>query len=154
MCIRDSYKHIYQLYEEYCNKSSLVDFGELILKTKEILESNDEISKYYKNNFKEILVDEFQDTNKIQYELIKLFSSKQNSVFAVGDDDQSIYGWRGAVSTNMNTFQKEFQDLTLVRLEQNYRSTSNILNAANNLIKNNDDRLGKNLWTSDNLGNL
>jgi len=147
-----SYKHIYQLYEEYCNKSSLVDFGELILKTKEILESNDEISKYYKNNFKEILVDEFQDTNKIQYELIKLFSSKQNSVFAVGDDDQSIYGWRGAVSTNMNTFQKEFQDLTLVRLEQNYRSTSNILNAANNLIKNNDDRLGKNLWTSDKSG--
>ena len=146
------YKHIYQLYEEYCNKSSLVDFGELILKTKEILESNDEISKYYKNNFKEILVDEFQDTNKIQYELIKLFSSKQNSVFAVGDDDQSIYGWRGAVSTNMNTFQKEFQDLTLVRLEQNYRSTSNILNAANNLIKNNDDRLGKNLWTSDKSG--
>lgn len=147
-----SYKHIYQLYEEYCNKSSLVDFGELILKTKEILESNDEISKYYKNNFKEILVDEFQDTNKIQYELIKLFSSKQNSVFAVGDDDQSIYGWRGAVSTNMNTFQKEFQDLTLVRLEQNYRSTSNILNAANHLIKNNDDRLGKNLWTSDKSG--
>ncbi len=146
------YKHVYQLYEEYCNKSSLVDFGELILKTKEILESNDEISKYYKNNFKEILVDEFQDTNKIQYELIKLFSSKQNSVFAVGDDDQSIYGWRGAVSTNMNTFQKEFQDLTLVRLEQNYRSTSNILNAANNLIKNNDDRLGKNLWTSDKSG--
>ena len=146
------YKHIYQLYEEYCNKSSLVDFGELILKTKEILESNDEIRKYYKNNFKEILVDEFQDTNKIQYELIKLFSSKQNSVFAVGDDDQSIYGWRGAVSTNMNTFQKEFQDLTLVRLEQNYRSTSNILNAANNLIKNNDDRLGKNLWTSDKSG--
>ena len=146
------YKYIYQLYEEYCNKSSLVDFGELILKTKEILESNDEISKYYKNNFKEILVDEFQDTNKIQYELIKLFSSKQNSVFAVGDDDQSIYGWRGAVSTNMNTFQKEFQDLTLVRLEQNYRSTSNILNAANNLIKNNDDRLGKNLWTSDKSG--
>ena len=146
------YKHIYQLYEEYCNKSSLVDFGELILKTKEILESNDEISKYYKNNFKEILVDEFQDTNKIQYELIKLFSSKQNSVFAVGDDDQSIYGWRGAVSTNMNTFQKEFQDLTLVRLEQNYRSTSNILNAANHLIKNNDDRLGKNLWTSDKSG--
>ena len=146
------YKHIYQLYEEYCNKSSLVDFGELILKTKEILESNDEISKYYKNNFNEILVDEFQDTNKIQYELIKLFSSKQNSVFAVGDDDQSIYGWRGAVSTNMNTFQKEFQDLTLVRLEQNYRSTSNILNAANNLIKNNDDRLGKNLWTSDKSG--
>ena len=146
------YKHIYQLYEEYCNKSSLVDFGELILKTKEILESNAEISKYYKNNFKEILVDEFQDTNKIQYELIKLFSSKQNSVFAVGDDDQSIYGWRGAVSTNMNTFQKEFQDLTLVRLEQNYRSTSNILNAANHLIKNNDDRLGKNLWTSDKSG--
>ena len=146
------YKHIYQLYEEYCNKSSLVDFGELILKTKEILESNDEISKYYKNNFKEILVDEFQDTNKIQYELIKLFSSKQNSVFAGGDDDQSIYGWRGAVSTNMNTFQKEFQDLTLVRLEQNYRSTSNILNAANHLIKNNDDRLGKNLWTSDKSG--
>ena len=146
------YNKIYKLYEEYCNNSGLVDFGEIILRTLELFKKNHEVKSYYHNLFSAILIDEFQDTNTIQYELIKIISSKNTSVFAVGDDDQSIYGWRGAKVENIKKIQKDFNDMKVFRLEQNYRSTGNILLAANNVILNNNSRMGKNLWTEDKGG--
>ena len=146
------YNKIYKLYEEYCNSSGLVDFGEIILRTLELLKKNKEVQLYYHNLFGVILIDEFQDTNTIQYELIKTMSSKNTSMFAVGDDDQSIYGWRGAKVENIKKFQKDFNDIKVFRLEQNYRSTGNILLAANSVILNNKSRMGKNLWTEDKSG--
>jgi len=146
------YNKIYKLYEEYCNSSGLVDFGEIILRTLELLKKNKEVQLYYHNLFRVILIDEFQDTNTIQYELIKTMSSKNTSMFVVGDDDQSIYGWRGAKVENIKKFQKDFNDIKVFRLEQNYRSTGNILFAANSVILNNKSRMGKNLWTEDKSG--
>ena len=146
------YNKIYKIYEEYCNSSGLVDFGEIILRTLELLKTNKDVKSYYHNLFKSILIDEFQDTNTIQYELIKIMTSKDTSIFAVGDDDQSIYGWRGAKIENINKLQKDYKGTKVFRLEQNYRSTGNILNAANSVILNNDARMGKNLWTEDKSG--
>ena len=148
------YNKIYRIYEEYCNASGLVDFGEIILRTLELLKTNNEVRKYYHSLFKSILVDEFQDTNTIQYELIRVMTSTDTSIFAVGDDDQSIYGWRGAKIENIDKLQKDYKDTKVFRLEQNYRSTGNILNAANSVILNNDSRMGKNLWTEDKNGDL
>ena len=145
---------IYKLYEEYCNASGLVDFGEIILRTLELLKQNKEKKNYYNNIFKSILIDEFQDTNTIQYQLIKTMAGGNPSIFAVGDDDQSIYGWRGAKVENIKKLQKDFKDIEIHRLEQNYRSSGNILEAANNIILNNDSRMGKNLWTEDKSGEL
>ena len=145
---------IYKLYEEYCNASGLVDFGEIILRTLELLKQNKEKKNYYNNIFKSILIDEFQDTNTIQYQLIKTMAGRNPSIFAVGDDDQSIYGWRGAKVENIKKLQKDFKDIEIHRLEQNYRSSGNILEAANNIILNNDSRMGKNLWTEDKSGEL
>ena len=145
---------IYKLYEEYCNASGLVDFGEIILRTLELLNQNKEKKNYYNNIFKSILIDEFQDTNTIQYQLIKTMAGGNPSIFAVGDDDQSIYGWRGAKVENIKKLQKDFKDIEIHRLEQNYRSSGNILEAANNIILNNDSRMGKNLWTEDKSGEL
>lgn len=139
---------IYQLYEESCNANGLVDFTELLLRTYELLKFNTTILHRYQHQFKHILVDEFQDTNKLQYLWLKLIAGNQNCVFAVGDDDQSIYSFRGAQVSNMRSFMRDFKTPEPLLLEQNYRSTSTILEAANAVISNNSERLGKNLWTN------
>ncbi len=146
------YNKIYKIYEEYCNKSGLIDFSEIILRTLELLKNDIHSRKYYNDLFKAILIDEFQDTNAIQYELIKVLAAKETSIFAVGDDDQSIYGWRGAKVENIHKLQKDYKDLKVFRLEQNYRSSRNILEAANSVILNNSARMGKNLWTENKNG--
>jgi len=142
---------IYQQYEETCFRMHLVDFAELLLRTQELFERHPDILEHYQSRFTYILVDEFQDTNAIQYNWIKALA-KKNTLMAVGDDDQSIYGWRGAKIENMKALERDFHPINIQRLEQNYRSTGNILKAANTLIANNPDRLGKNLWTEDGLG--
>lgn len=143
---------IYDLYQTICDRSNYVDFGEILLRCYELLKNNAEILSFYQNKFKHILIDEFQDTNKIQYSLIKLLFGKENDVMAVGDDDQSIYSWRGALVSNMNRFIKDFHNVKVIKLEQNYRSTQNIIEAANALISKNSNRIGKNLWTADDKG--
>ncbi len=143
---------IYEAYEEVCQRSGMVDFAELLLRVQELFLGNEHLLKHYQQRFKHILVDEFQDTNTIQYAWVRLLAGKTGKVFAVGDDDQSIYGWRGARIENIQQFSNDFPDTKLVRLEQNYRSTGNILSAANALIANNFSRLGKNLWTADSEG--
>lgn len=149
---------IYQAYESACNKEGLLDFGELLLRCYELLDRNVVIRNHYQDRFRHILVDEFQDTNILQYLWIKMLSGidrtdrAPNAVFAVGDDDQSIYAFRGANVGNMSDFLRDFGITQPIRLEQNYRSTSNILNAANALIACNPERLGKNLWTDSGSG--
>ena len=138
---------IYKEYEEVCKRDDLVDFGELLLKSYETLVSSTSVKTFFQTRFKSILIDEFQDTNTIQYKWLQEIASKKTNITAVGDDDQSIYGWRGAKVEHVNSFTKDFKGAEVVRLEQNYRSTNIILNAANALIDNNKDRLGKNLWT-------
>ena len=140
-------KRVYVEYEETCQRSGLVDFTELLLLAYELLRDNVELRTHYQNRFRHVLVDEFQDTNSIQYAWLRLFSGSNNNLFVVGDDDQSIYGWRGAKVENILGFQKDYPKAQVVRLEQNYRSTGNILKAANAVISHNDGRLGKNLWT-------
>ena len=142
---------IYQIYEEQCQREGVVDFGELMLRSFELLRDNDPIREHYQRRFRHILIDEFQDTNKLQYAWIKLFA-QGNSVFAVGDDDQSIYAFRGARVGNMADFVREFQVRHQIKLEQNYRSHSNILDSANELISHNKTRLGKNLRTDQGPG--
>jgi DNA helicase II / ATP-dependent DNA helicase PcrA len=151
---------IYQLYEEQCQREGVVDFGELMLRSYELLRDNDPIREHYQRRFRHILIDEFQDTNKLQYAWIKMFAQSPdgagpvhaNSVFAVGDDDQSIYAFRGARVGNMADFVREFQVRHQIKLEQNYRSHSNILDSANQLIAHNKTRLGKNLRTDQGPG--
>ncbi len=138
---------VYRAYEEICQRSGMVDFAELLLKAHELLRDNQEILDFYQQRFKQIHVDEFQDTNTIQYAWLRLLSQDQNNLFVVGDDDQSIYGWRGAKIENLYNFQKHYPTHQIIRLEQNYRSTGNILKAANSLIGNNEGRMGKELWT-------
>jgi DNA helicase II / ATP-dependent DNA helicase PcrA len=138
---------IYQLYEDQCQREGVVDFGELMLRAYELLRDNDPIREHYQRRFRHILIDEFQDTNKLQYAWIKMFAGDSNSVFAVGDDDQSIYAFRGARVGNMADFVREFRVSHQIKLEQNYRSHSNILDSANELISHNKTRLGKNLRT-------
>jgi DNA helicase-2/ATP-dependent DNA helicase PcrA len=140
-------REIYQAYEDTCQRSGLVDFAELLLRCFETIRDNASLKKHYQQRFRAILVDEFQDTNNIQYAWLKLLSSKDNNMMIVGDDDQSIYGWRGANVENISHFLKDFPNAQTIRLEQNYRSTSNILSAANAVIDNNSGRLGKKLWT-------
>lgn len=143
---------VYQAYEETCNRSGLVDFAEIMLRAYELLKNNPELLAHYQQRFRHILVDEFQDTNTIQYAWLRLFTGAHNYLTIVGDDDQSIYGWRGAKIENIQRFNKDFPGSQVIRLEQNYRSTGTILAAANALIANNDGRLGKNLWTDGNNG--
>jgi DNA helicase-2/ATP-dependent DNA helicase PcrA len=143
---------IYSHYEQACRQSSLVDFAELLLRAYELLRDNQHLREHYQNRFRHILVDEFQDTNAIQYRWIRLIANRQNEITIVGDDDQSIYGWRGARIENIHQFQRDYIDCETIRLEQNYRSTATILQAANAVIANNNDRLGKNLWTSGDKG--
>ena len=143
---------IYKVYEELCDRESLVDFGELLLRVYVLLKTNDQVLRHYQRRFSHILVDEFQDTNEVQYQFLKMLAASGSNFIAVGDDDQSIYGWRGAKSENINRFTNDYKNTEIIRLEQNYRSTSVILNAANEVIKNNQGRLGKELWTDQKEG--
>jgi len=145
---------IYQAYEELCKRSGLVDFAELLLRAHELWLQQPELLKHYQQRFRHILVDEFQDTNTIQYAWLRVLSGTQANITIVGDDDQSIYGWRGAKIENLQRFGKDFPGARTLRLEQNYRSTGVILKAANALIARNDGRLGKNLWTDGSDGEL
>ncbi|MEY2696723.1 MAG: hypothetical protein RL333_861 [Pseudomonadota bacterium] len=143
---------IYRRYEEQCDRSGLVDFAELLLRCLELFQENLELLDFYRRKFQHVLVDEFQDTNRIQYAWLRLLTEPQQNLFVVGDDDQSIYSWRGAQVENLQKFQKDYSGHELIRLEQNYRSTGTILSAANALISHNSDRLGKELWTEDSEG--
>ncbi|WP_265946565.1 UvrD-helicase domain-containing protein [Dechloromonas sp. A34] len=138
---------LYAEYENQCNREGVVDFAELLLRCFELLQRNEPLRKHYQERFRYILVDEFQDTNKLQYAWLQLLAGGGAKVFAVGDDDQSIYAFRGAEVGNMRDFERDYAGDNIIRLEQNYRSHGNILAAANALIKNNRERLGKNLWT-------
>lgn len=148
----ETFSQLYRLYQDACDRSGLVDFGELLLRSYELLKQNSAILLHFHQRFNQILVDEFQDTNFIQYEWIKLLASKNGNVMIVGDDDQSIYGWRGAKVENLQQFIKDFPRVETIRLEQNYRSTGHILTAANELIAQNTERMGKKLWTSGEMG--
>ncbi len=143
---------IYKAYEQACHTAGVIDFAELLLRTHELLRDNPEILAHYRQRFQAILVDEFQDTNTIQYAWIRLLAGNNTAVLAVGDDDQSIYGWRGAKVENIQQFAQDFKETQIIRLEQNYRSTSTILEAANQLITNNNSRMGKDLWTAGSTG--
>ena len=141
-------REIFDEYDKQCQREGVVDFAELLLRCYELLGRDANIRQHYQSRFRYILVDEFQDTNRLQYQWLKLLAGDDNCVFAVGDDDQSIYAFRGARVGNMRDFEKEFSIQNVVKLEQNYRSHSNILDAANAIISNNNNRLGKNLWTA------
>ncbi len=143
---------IYQAYESACERAGLVDFGELLLRSFELLRDNQTLLGHYRSRFQHVLVDEFQDTNSIQYAWLRQLTGGQGDVFIVGDDDQSIYGWRGARIENIQRFSDDFPGTQTLRLEQNYRSTSTILAAANGLIAHNLGRLGKQLWTAGEQG--
>ncbi|KZN14448.1 DNA helicase II [Marinomonas sp. TW1] len=145
-------RELYYHYEEACERGGLLDFGELLLRAHELMLSTPALLRHYQERFRHVLVDEFQDTNTIQYAWLRVMVGDQGTITAVGDDDQSIYGWRGAKIENIHNFSKHFDDVQTIRLEQNYRSTGHILNAANGLIQHNDDRLGKELWTDSGEG--
>tara|TARA_B110000967_G_C18888389_1_gene565594 strand:- start:253 stop:2412 length:2160 start_codon:yes stop_codon:yes gene_type:complete len=143
---------IYREYEEVCNRIGVIDFAELLLRALELWKNNPAVLEHYQQRFQHILVDEFQDTNAVQYAWLRLLAGKTSGVTAVGDDDQSIYGWRGAKVENILSYERHFPNTHTVKLEQNYRSTSNILGAANAVIVKNAERLGKNLWTDSGEG--
>ena len=145
-------RRVYAAYEETCQRSGLVDFAELLLRVYEMLRDNETMRAHYQARFRHVLVDEFQDTNRIQYAWLRLFVGPERNLFVVGDDDQSIYGWRGAKVENILKFDNDFPGTRVIRLEQNYRSTGTILKAANAVIGNNTGRLGKNLWTAGEIG--
>ena len=150
-------KSILKVYEIYQNKTkdlNAFDFGDLILFCVKLFEDNKDIKEIYHNNFKYILVDEFQDTNFIQNKWLNLLVNEKQNICCVGDDDQSIYSWRGAEIKNFLTFDKIYKKCKVFKLEQNYRSTKNILETASNLISNNSNRVGKKLWSSANQGEL
>lgn len=143
---------LYARYEQACANASVVDFSELLLRVLELLRENGQLLTQYQERFRHLLVDEFQDTNAIQYDWLKLLAGQSGTPFVVGDDDQSIYGWRGARVENLQRYQQDFPGTHVVRLEQNYRSTGTILDAANAIIANNSSRLGKRLWTEGDSG--
>ena len=143
---------VYRQYEEQCRRSGLVDFGELLLRSHELWLERPELKAHYQRRFRHMLVDEFQDTNSIQYAWLRVLAGDRIPMTVVGDDDQSIYGWRGARIENIQQFQQDFPGSRLVRLEQNYRSTKTILDSANALIAHNQGRLGKHLWTDGEAG--
>lgn len=145
--------NLYDLYQKKLKQNNALDFDDLLIKTVELLRENKEIRDFYTNKFEYIFVDEYQDTNGIQYDLVKLISGKNPNLTVVGDNDQSIYKWRGADINNILNFEKDFPGAKIVKLEQNYRSSQNILNVANKIIKNNSTRIEKNLWTSRDDGN-
>ncbi len=139
---------VYQAYEDTCQRSGVVDFAELLLRAYELLRDNEPLRAHYQSRFRHVLVDEFQDTNRIQYRWLEQFAAAHGNLFVVGDDDQSIYGWRGARVENILRFDRDHPGTRTIRLEQNYRSTGTILKAANHVIAHNSGRLGKELWTA------
>jgi len=143
----DALRRAYELYQERCDRAGLVDFAELLLRAHELLRDNPALLGHYRARFRDLLVDEFQDTNAIQYAFVRVLAGDSGRVFVVGDDDQAIYGWRGAKVENVQQFLRDFPGAQTIRLEQNYRSSANILNAANAVISHNPDRIGKQLWT-------
>lgn len=143
----DTMRQAYAEYQVRCDRAGLVDFAELLLRAHELLRDNPALLSHYRARFREILVDEFQDTNAIQYAFVRVLAGQDGHVFVVGDDDQAIYGWRGAKVENVQGFLRDFPGAQTIRLEQNYRSTANILGAANAVISHNPDRIGKELWT-------
>ena len=147
-----THKRIYQAYEEACDEGGLLDFAELLLRSHELWLNDANLLAHYQQRFSHLLVDEFQDTNTIQYAWLRVLAGQTGKVMAVGDDDQSIYGWRGAKIENIHQFTEDFADVGTVRLEQNYRSTQTILDAANGLIQRNTTRLGKELWSQGDKG--
>ena len=150
--VQRQYRQIYTMYQQECERGGLVDFGELLLRAYELWRDHPDLLAHYRERFRHVLVDEFQDTNTIQYQWVRLLSGGQGDVFIVGDDDQCVYGWRGSKVENIQRFAEDFPGTQTIRLEQNYRSTHNILKAANALIAHNAGRLGKNLWTADGDG--
>src|SRR4029453_2709120 len=146
----------YALYEAMCQREGVVDFAELLLRSYELLAGHQGLREHYQRRFSHLLVDEFQDTNTLQYKWLRMLAGPHTAVFAVGDDDQSIYAFRGANVANMQHFERDFatagDPVTLIKLERNYRSHGHILDTANALIKHNQTRLGKNLWTSEGKG--
>lgn len=150
--VTQTYLKLYTAYQEACDRAGLVDFAEILLRALELLRGNQHIREHYQARFKHILVDEFQDTNAIQYAWLRMMAGAQSNVMIVGDDDQSIYGWRGARIENIEKFTLEFPSVNTIRLEQNYRSTKTILEASNILIANNSERMGKQLWTDGLVG--
>ncbi|UNK58951.1 DNA helicase II [Pseudoxanthomonas daejeonensis] len=148
----DALRRAYALYQERCDRAGLVDFAELLLRAHELLRDNPALLGHYRARFRDLLVDEFQDTNAIQYAFIRVLAGDSGRVFVVGDDDQAIYGWRGAKVENVQQFLRDFPGAKTIRLEQNYRSSANILNAANAVISHNPDRIGKQLWTDSGEG--
>ncbi|MBS3953336.1 MAG: DNA helicase II [Methylomicrobium sp.] len=145
---------VYRMYEEICQQSGLVDFAELLLRAHELLRDVPDVLAFYQSRFLHVLVDEFQDTNTIQYAWLRLLTGGKDNLFVVGDDDQSIYGWRGAKIENIYQFQQHYPGHKVIKLEQNYRSTGHILKAANHVIARNEGRMGKELWTDSGLGDL
>jgi DNA helicase II / ATP-dependent DNA helicase PcrA len=145
-------RDIYAAYDEQCNREGVVDFAELLLRSYELLAGHPQLRDHYRARFRHVLVDEFQDTNRLQYRWLKMLAGENNAIFAVGDDDQSIYAFRGASTANMQQLQKDFGVERVIKLEQNYRSHGHILDAANALIGHNRRRLGKNLWTAESKG--
>ncbi|WP_411727237.1 DNA helicase II [Methyloglobulus sp.] len=145
---------VYRAYEEICDRSGLVDFAELLLRAHELLRDNPDLLEFYQQRFLQVHVDEFQDTNTIQYAWLRLLTEGKDNLFVVGDDDQSIYGWRGARIENIFSFQRHYPNHQVIKLEQNYRSTGNILKAANKVISMNEARMGKELWTDAGEGEL
>ena len=143
---------VYEAYEARCQRSGLVDFAEILLRAHELLLEHDALLQHYQHRFKHLLIDEFQDTNSIQYAFVLVLAGETGQVFIVGDDDQAIYGWRGAKVENVQRFLRDYPGAQTIRLEQNYRSTGNILAAANAVIAHNPERLGKNLWTASGEG--
>lgn len=150
--VQRQYRQIYGIYQQECERGGLVDFGELLLRVYELWRDNPDLLSHYRERFQHVLVDEFQDTNAIQYNWVRLLGGGRGDVFIVGDDDQCVYGWRGSKVENIQRFAEDFPGTQTIRLEQNYRSTHNILKAANALIAHNAARLGKNLWTADGDG--
>ena len=150
--VTHAFANIYQAYEEACRRAGLVDFGELLLRAHELWLKHPAVLEHYQQRWRHLLIDEFQDTNTLQYAWIRVLAGATGKVFAVGDDDQSIYGWRGAKVENMAQFLRDFPGARTIKLEQNYRSTSTILQAANHVIERNGSRLGKQLWTAGDEG--
>ena len=149
---RRQFIELYKNYQDICERGGLVDFAELLLRAHELWRDNPDVLAHYRRRFTHLLVDEFQDTNAIQYAWLRLLAGNSGTPFVVGDDDQSIYRWRGARVEHIHQFQKDFPGTRVVKLEQNYRSTATILNAANAVIANNNSRMGKNLWTEGSTG--
>src|SRR5438552_12573279 len=138
---------MYEIYRKELRKSNALDFDDLLLETVRLLKGSAEVRERYNRRFEYLLVDEYQDTNRPQYELMRVLAGSRHNVCAVGDEDQSIYSWRGADIRNILEFEQDFPEARIIRLEQNYRSTQNILQAASSVVANNVKRKGKNLWT-------